>query len=119
MKGKDFLKKYVSFMTGRIEPESEPAPKQSKKKRKRSDDRNVDLSPTMLKAGGLRRIIHAGDSLETVPCPNWLRRRMEHNIRKCARAANIIFPLRRKVARELLEEFNIPFIRPSKRRRPV
>ncbi len=89
------------------------------KKRKKSDDRNVNLSPTVIKRDGLREIVQAGDSLATVLCPNWLRRRMEYNIRKQAKKSNVIFPFRRSVAREMLEEFAIPFIRPSKKRRPV
>ncbi len=55
--------------------------------------------------------LYPGDSKATVPCPNWLRRRMEFNIRQDARRSNVVFPLRQKVAREMLEEFNIPFLR--------
>ncbi len=84
-----------------------------KHRRKKTEDFNINLEPVQI--NGVT--VHAGDSLETVPCPNWLRRRMEHNIRKSARASNVIHLFRRICARQMLEEFAIPFIRPSKRRR--
>ncbi len=81
------------------------------KKHKPYKPRNVNME-------SLRRIdgtfIHPGDSMATVPCPRWLQRRMEFNIRQNARRSNVVFPLRQKVAREILEEFNIPFLRPKK-----
>jgi hypothetical protein len=80
---------------------------------KKTEDFNINLEP--VRVNGV--IVHAGDSLETVPCPNWLRRRMEHNIRKSARASNVIHLFRRMCARQMLEEFCIPFIRPSIKRR--
>jgi hypothetical protein len=88
-----------------------------KHRRKKTEDFKVNLVPTIVKVGGERKIVEAGDSLETVPIPNWLRRRMEHNIRKSARASNVINMFRRICARQMLEEFCIPFIRPSKKRR--
>ncbi len=72
--------------------------------------RNVNMEPIRLMDG---TFIYPGDSIETVPCPNWLRRRMEFNIRQDARRSNAAFPLRQKVAREMLEEYNIPFLRPK------
>lgn len=56
-------------------------------------------------------ILYAGDSLATVPCPRWLQRRMKFNIRQDARRSQVVFPLRQKVAREMLEDYNIPFLR--------
>jgi len=79
-------------------------------KRVKFKPRNVNLTPKRLKYG---TFIYPGDSVETVPIPNWLRRRMEFNIRQNARRSNVVFPLRQKVAREMLEEFNIPFLRPK------
>jgi hypothetical protein len=90
-----------------------------KHRRKKTEDFNINLGATIVIRDGVRKIVHAGDSLETVPCPNWLRRRMEHNIRKSARASNVIHLFRRICARQMLEEFVIPFIRPSKKRRLV
>jgi len=58
-------------------------------------------------------MLYAGDSLESVKIPRWLQRRMEFNIRQDARRSNAVFPLRQKVAREMLEDFNIPFKRPK------
>ena len=58
-----------------------------------------------------RVMVYAGKSAETVPIPRWLQRRMEFNIRQNARRSNVVFPLRQKVAREMLEDFNIPFLR--------
>jgi len=77
-------------------------------KRIKTKPRNVNLTPKRLKD---RTFIYPGDSVETVPIPNWLRRRMEFNIRQNARRSNVVFPLRRKVAREMLADFNIPFLR--------
>lgn len=58
-------------------------------------------------------MLYAGDSLATVPCPRWLQRRMKFNIRQDARRSQVVFPLRQKVAREMLEDYNIPFLRPK------
>ncbi len=72
--------------------------------------RNVNMDNIRLTDG---TFLYPGDSIATVPCPNRLRRRMEFNIRQNARYSNVVFPLRQKVAREMLEEFNIPFLRPK------
>ncbi len=58
-------------------------------------------------------MIYAGDSLATVPCPRWLQRRMKFNIRQDARRSQVVFSLRQKAAREMLEDYNIPFLRPK------
>ncbi len=79
------------------------------KKHKPYKPRNVNLENVRI--DGV--MIYAGESAETVPIPRWLQRRMEFNIRHCARRSNVVFPLRRKVAREMLEDFNIPFLRPK------
>ena len=75
---------------------------------KKHKPRNVNLTPKRLKDG---TFIYAGDSVEWGPIPNWLRRRMEFNIRQDARRSNVVFPLRQKAAREMLEEYDIPFLR--------
>ena len=80
-------------------------------KRIKVKPRNVNMDTIRLDNG---EFLYPGDSIATVPCPNWLRRRMEFNIRQSARRSNVTFPLRQKVAREMLEEFNIPFLRPKK-----
>ena len=72
--------------------------------------RNVNMEPLRLIDG---IFIYPGDSIETVPIPRGLQRRMEFNIRQNARRSNVVFPLRQKVAREMLEDFNIPFLRPK------
>lgn len=79
-------------------------------KRVKVKPRKVNMDTIRLKDGGF---IYAGDSLATVPCPRWLQRRMKFNIRQDARRSNVAFPLRQKVAREMLEEYNIPFLRPK------
>ena len=79
---------------------------------KRSDDRNVNLETQFIK----EQKVYAGDSLATVGCPNSIVKRMEYNIRKTARASQIVFPFRKRTARELLDDFKIPFIRPSIKR---
>ncbi len=71
--------------------------------------RNVNMEPE--RRNGI--MLYAGDSLHTVPCPRCIQRRMEFNIRQNARCSNVVFPLRQKVAREMLEDFNIPFFRPK------
>jgi hypothetical protein len=87
--------------------------KRRTKKLKRSDDRNVSLETQVING----QKVYAGDSLETVGCPNSVVKRMEYNIRKTARASQIVFPFRKRTAREFLEDFKIPFIRPSIKRR--
>jgi len=77
-------------------------------KRIKIKPRNVNMDTIRLDNG---TFLYPGDSIATEPCPNWLRRRMEFNIRQNARRSNVVFPLRQKVAREMLEEHNIPFIR--------
>ena len=81
------------------------------KKHKPYKPRNVNMDTIRLTNG---TFLYPGDSIATVPCPNRLRRRMEFNIRQSARRSNVVFPLRQKAAREMLEEFNIPFLRPGK-----
>ncbi|KKN32341.1 hypothetical protein LCGC14_0814900 [marine sediment metagenome] len=80
------------------------------KKHKKYKPRNVNMDTIRLED---RTFLYPGDSIATVPCPNWLRRRMEFNIRQNARRSNVVFPLRQKVAREMLEEYDIPFLRPK------
>ncbi len=72
--------------------------------------RNVNMETHRTPNG---RFIYPGDSIATVPCPKWLQRRMKFNIRQDARRSNVTFPLRQKVAREILEEYNIPFLKPK------
>ncbi len=79
------------------------------KKHKPYKPRNVNMEPVRI--DGV--MLYAGDSLETVSIPKWLQRRMEFNIRQNARRSNVTFPLRQKVAREMLEDFNIPFLKPK------
>ncbi len=79
------------------------------KKHKPFKPRNVNMETVRVDSV----MIYAGDSVETVPCPRWLQRRMEFNIRQNARRSNVVFPLRQKIAREMLEDFNIPFLRPK------
>lgn len=81
------------------------------KKHKKYKPRKVNMGTIRLDDG---TFLYPGDSIATVPCPNWLRRRMEFNIRQDARRSNVVFPLRQKVAREMLEDFNIPFLRPGR-----
>ncbi len=80
------------------------------KKHKKYKPRNVNMDTIRLKDG---TFIYPGDSIATVPCPRWLIRRMVFSIRQNARRSNVVFPLRQKTAREMLEEFNIPFLRPK------
>ena len=77
-------------------------------KRVKVKPRKINMDIVRLEDG---IFLYPGDSIATVSCPNWLRRRMEFNIRQNARRSNVVFPLRQKVAREMLEEFNIPFLR--------
>ncbi len=79
------------------------------KKHKSYKPRNINLKDTVIK----RQVVKAGDSLEIVSIPKWLQRRMKFNIRQNARRSNVVFPLRQKIAREMLEDFNIPFLRPK------
>ena len=79
------------------------------RKHKKYKPRNVNIETVRIK--GI--MLYAGDSLATVPCPRWLQRRMKFNVRQNARRSNVVFPLRQKMAREILEAFNIPFLRPK------
>ena len=79
-------------------------------KRIKVKPRNVNMDTIRLDN---EEFLYPGDSIATVPCPNWLSRRMEFNIRQSTRRSNVVFPLRQKVAREMLEEFNMPFLRPK------
>lgn len=80
------------------------------KKHKKYKPRKVNMDTIRLKDGSF---LYPGDSLATVLCPRWLQRRMKFNIRQNARRSQVIFPLRQKVAREMLEDYNIPFLRPK------
>ena len=77
---------------------------------KKHKPRNVNMDTIRLDNG---EFLYPGDSIATVPCPRRLQRRMEFNIRQNARRSNVVFPLRQKAAREMLEDFNIPFLRPK------
>ncbi len=80
------------------------------KKHKKYKPRKVNTETVRLKDG---TFIYPGESLATVPRPRWLQRRMKFNIRQDARRSQVIFPLRQKVAREMLKDYNIPFLRPK------
>ena len=80
------------------------------RKHRKYKPRNVNMDTIRLDNG---EFLYPGDSMATVPCPNWLRRRMEFNIRQSARRSNVTFPLRQKVAREMLKDYNILFLRPK------
>ena len=81
------------------------------KKHKKYKPRKVNMDALRFENG---IFIYPGDSLATVPCPRWLQRRMKFNIRQDARRSQVVFPLRQKVAREMLEDYNIPFLRPKR-----
>lgn len=78
------------------------------RKHKPYKPRNVNMDTIRLNDG---TFIYPGDSITTVPCPRWLQRRMEFNIRQDARRSNVVFPLRQKAAREMLEDYNISFLK--------
>ena len=79
------------------------------KKHKRYKPRKVNMEA--IRIDGV--MLYAGDSVATVPCPRWLQHRMKFNIRQDARRSQVVFPLRQKAAREMLEDYNIPFLRPK------
>ena len=60
-------------------------------KRTKVKPRNVNMDTIRLDNG---TFLYPGDSIATVPCPNWLRRRMEFNIRQDARQSNVVFPVK-------------------------
>ncbi len=74
-------------------------------KHKRYKPRNVNLNPKRLEGG---TFIYAGDSLHTVPCPNKIIKWMRQNLRRAARRSQIVFPLRRIAARNIMDEMKIP-----------
>ncbi len=83
-----------------------------KTKRKKYKPRNVNLEPISMRvrsANGpyITKIIYAGDSLYTVPCPNKIIKWMRQNLRQAARRSQIVFPLRRVGARNIMDEMEI------------
>ncbi len=54
-----------------------------------------------------RNFIYSGDSLYTVPCPNKIIKWMRQNLRRAARRFQIVFPLQRIAARNIMDEYNI------------
>ena len=75
------------------------------RKHKRYKPRNVNLGAKRLNAG---TFVYAGDSLYTVPCPNCISKGMKQNLRRAARRSQIVFPLRRIAARNIMDEMKIP-----------
>ena len=75
-----------------------------RRKYKRYKPRNVNLDPKRLEDG---TFIYAGDSLYTVPCPNCISKGMRQNLRQAARRSQVIFPLRRVVAQNIMDECKI------------
>ncbi len=77
----------------------------TKRKFKPYKPRNVNLDPKRLKDG---TFIYSGDSLHIVPCPNKIIKWMRQNLRRAARRSQIVFPLRRIAARNIMDENKIP-----------
>ena len=76
-----------------------------RRKHKPYKPRNVNLDPKRLEDG---KFIYAGDSLYIVPCPNKIINWMRQNLRRAARRSQIVFPLRRIAARNIIDELKIP-----------
>lgn len=75
------------------------------KKQKKYKPRNVNLDAKRLSDG---TFIYAGDSLHTVSCPNKIIKWMRQNLRRMARHSQIVFPLRRVAAQNIMDECKIP-----------
>lgn len=75
-----------------------------KTKRKKYKPRNVNLDAKRLDDG---TFIYAGDSLHTVLCPNKIIKWMRQNLRRAASRSQIVFPLRRMGARNVMDELKI------------
>lgn len=80
-------------------------------------ERNCNLESVMVPsfAQGKDVLVHAGESLEMVRVGTRAIRDMERSIRKQCRHSNVIFRDCRVIAREMLEELEIPFHRPRKK----
>ncbi len=81
-------------------------------KRRKYKPRRVNLEPqsfVLTDAFGesYTKIVYAGDSLTTVPCPNCIRKWMRQNLFNVGRRSNVVFPLRMRTARELIEELEL------------
>ena len=74
------------------------------KTRRKYKPRNVNLDPKRLNDG---TFIYAGDSLYTVPCPNKIGNWMRQNLRRDAMRSQVVFPLRRKSAQDVMKENGI------------
>ena len=82
------------------------------KARRKYKPRNVNLEPRTLlvrnaKGKLIARIIHAGDSLHTVPCPNKISNWMRQNLRQVTRRSQVAFPVRRQIAGDVMKENGI------------
>lgn len=81
-------------------------------KRIKHKPRNVNLEPTSVlltdEDGETQtKVIYAGDSLHTVPCPKSIMKRMRHNLYQVARRSQVISPIRQHIARDLIKELGL------------
>lgn len=82
------------------------------KRRKRHKPRNVNLEPASVRVVNElgeeeTKIIYAGDSLYTVPCPKSTRKRMRCNLHDVAKRSQVISPISQHTARELIVELGL------------